>query len=89
MRGQGNSGGLSNLISRVEALDLIEYINCVRHDNTARRDSSKIMVEGGSQGGTIPYMAACNGMNVKCIISALSSPTFASSWIENGSVKMT
>jgi predicted acyl esterase len=89
MRGQGNSGGLSNLISRVEALDLIEYINCVRHDNTARRDSSKIMVEGGSQGGTIPYMAACMGMNVKAIIADLMSPYIGTTWIENNSIKMT
>jgi predicted acyl esterase len=44
---------------------------------------------GGSQGGTLPYMAACNGMQVNSMISALSSPKFASSWMENGCVKMT
>jgi len=89
MRGEGNSGGLSNLISITEAQDLMEVVNYVKHDQGSRVDSSNILIMGGSQGGIIPYMAACNGMNVKCIISALASPTFASSWIENGSIKMT
>ena len=89
MRGQGLSGGLSNLISITEAQDLMEVVNYAKHDQLARIDSSNILIMGGSQGGIVPYMAACNGLNVKCIISALSSPTFASSWIENGSIKMT
>ena len=89
MRGQGISGGLSNLISITEAQDLMEVVNYAKHDQLARIDSSNILIMGGSQGGIIPYMAACNGMNVRCIISALASPTFASSWIDNGSIKMT
>jgi len=89
MRGQGNSGGLSNLISITEAQDLIEFVNYVKHDQTSRLDSSNVLIMGGSQGGIIPYMAACNGMKVKTIISALASPIFASSWIDNGSIKMT
>jgi predicted acyl esterase len=90
MRGQGNSGGLSNLISIIEAQDLMEFVNYVKHDhNSSGVDSSKILIMGGSQGGIIPYMAACNGMNVRTIISALASPEFATSWIENGSIKMT
>lgn len=89
MRGQGNSGGLSNLISNTEAQDLIEFVNYVKHDTITWLDSSKILIMGGSQGGIIPYMAACYGMKVNTIISALGSPQFASSWIENGCVKMT
>jgi len=90
MRGEGNSGGLSNLISTTEAQDLIEFVSYVKHDHQLSGvDSSNILIMGGSQGGTIPYMAACNGMNVKCIISALASPTFATSWMENNSIKMT
>ena len=46
------------------------------------------MVEGGSQGGTIPYMAACMGMNVKAIIADLMSPYIGTTWIENNSIKM-
>ena len=87
VRGQGNSGGLSNLMSIVEAEDLIEFVDYVRNDNVGA-DTSLISITGGSQGGTVPYIAACNGMNVKGIISALTCPKFATSWIENGSVKM-
>ena len=90
VRGQGNSGGLSNLISTTEAQDLIELVNFVRTDFSTGLDTSKILIMGGSQGGTLPYMAACmGGLKVKTIISALSSPEFASSWIENGCIKMT
>ncbi|MBL7127880.1 MAG: T9SS type A sorting domain-containing protein [Ignavibacteria bacterium] len=88
VRGQGNSEGLSNLISMTEAEDLMEFVNYIKVDNVGG-DSSKIMIMGGSQGGTLPYMAASNGMNVAGIISALSSPKFASSWMENGCAKMT
>lgn len=89
VRGQGNSGGLSNLMSRTEALDLMEFVNYVKQDFSSGLDTSKILITGGSQGGTLPFMASCMGMKVRCIISALSSPKFASSWIENGSIKMT
>jgi len=90
VRGQGKSEGLSNLISTVEAQDLIEFVNFVRTDFSTGLDTSKILITGGSQGGTLPYIAAClGGLNVKTIISALTSPVFASSWIENGSIKMT
>ncbi|MCX6164902.1 MAG: alpha/beta fold hydrolase, partial [Ignavibacteriae bacterium] len=90
VRGQGNSGGLSNLISTTEAQDLIEFVNFIRTDFQTGLDTSKILIMGGSQGGTVPYIAACmGGLKVKTIISALTSPEFASSWIENGSVKMT
>lgn len=90
VRGQGNSGGLSNLISTTEAQDLIELVNFIRTDFSTGLDTSKILIMGGSQGGTLPYMAACmGGLKVKTIISALSSPEFASSWIENGCIKMT
>ncbi|MCE1165576.1 MAG: T9SS type A sorting domain-containing protein [Bacteroidetes bacterium] len=90
VRGQGNSGGLSNLISRTEAQDLIEVVNYVKRDNiNTGSDSSRILITGGSQGGTLPYMAASMGMKVKAIISALTSPVLGTSWIENGCVKMT
>jgi len=89
VRGQGNSGGLSNLISRTEAQDLMELVNYVKNDKPVTGgDTANVLIMGGSQGGTLPYMAASMGMNVRCIISALSSPTFASSWIENGCIKM-
>jgi predicted acyl esterase len=89
VRGQGNSTGLSNLISRTEAQDLIEFVDFVKSDkpNTGS-DTANVLIMGGSQGGMLPYMAASMGMNVRAIISAVASPDFASSWIENGSIKM-
>jgi predicted acyl esterase len=87
MRGQGFSGGLSNLISTVEMNDLFEVINYIKQDPAV--DSSRIAVFGASQGGIIPFMAACNGIKVTTVMSDLASPEFASSWIENGCIKVT
>ncbi len=87
MRGQGYSEGLSHLISRVEMQDLLEVIDYVRKDTAA--DPDRIGLFGGSQGGILPFMAACYGAPVRCVLSDLASPAFASSWIENGCVKTT
>lgn len=89
VRGQGFSGGLSNLISRTEMNDLLQIINWVKADSVNGSSPGKILIMGGSQGGALPYMAACNGANVKTIITSVAPPDFASSWIENGSIKMT
>lgn len=90
VRGQGLSGGLSNLISDVEALDLLEIITAVKRDSVNGSNPGKILIMGGSQGGLLPMKAACmGGQPVTTLISALAPPNFASSWIENGSIKMT
>lgn len=89
VRGQGHSGGLSNLISTVEMQDLLQIINWVKADIGSGSNPNNILIMGGSQGGLLPYMAACNGASVKTIISALAPPNFATSWIENGCIKMT
>lgn len=89
MRGQGNSTGLSNLISTTEAQDMIQFINFIKQDVAGGINPDNILVMGGSQGGLVPYMACTMGMNVKTIISALAPPNFATSWIENGCIKMT
>jgi predicted acyl esterase len=86
MRGQGNSEGESNLISRTEAEDLKELIDFIKKDSLV--DINRIAVIGSSQGGIIPLMELCKGSNVKCTISDLISLDFASNWIENGCVKM-
>lgn len=88
MRGQGKSTGLSNLISNIEAQDMIEFVAAVKRDSVNGCDPDNILVMGGSQGGLVPYHACGLGMNVKTIISALAPPDFATSWIENGSIKM-
>ncbi len=87
MRGQGNSTGQSNLISTTEMNDLMQVVQYVKNESST--NDNKVGIIGGSQGGMIPFMAASNGMNVRCIISDLASPEFATSWIENGSIKMT
>ena len=87
MRGQGHSGGLSNLISTVEMNDLLQITDYIKQDTSA--DSSRIAIFGASQGGIIPFMAACNGAKVSMVMTDLASPEFASSWIENGSIKVT
>jgi predicted acyl esterase len=87
MRGQGNSEGTSNLISTTEMNDLKQVIQYVKNDQNT--NDNRIGITGGSQGGIIPFMAACSGENVRCIASDLAAPDFASNWIENGSIKMT
>ncbi len=89
VRGQGLSTGLSNLISTLEADDLIEIVNWVKADSVNGSNPSKILIMGGSQGGAVPMMAAARGMQVASIINSVAPPDFASSWIENGSIKMT
>jgi len=89
VRGQGNSTGLSNLISDIEAQDLIEFVEFIKQDTKNGINPNNILVMGGSQGGLLPYHACTIGMNVRTIISALAPPNFASNWIENGSIKMT
>src|SRR5207245_4044882 len=86
MRGQGQSGGLSNLISTTEMNDLMQVIQYVRNQSVV--NVNKIAITGSSQGGIIPFMAACNGANVKTILTDLASPEFATSWIENGCIKI-
>lgn len=87
MRGQGKSGGKSNLISSLEMRDFIELAGFVKNEESV--NPNKIAAVGGSQGGTIPFMAACNGFDLTCIVSDVAAPDFATSWIENNSVKMT
>lgn len=89
VRGQGLSGGKSNLISTLEADDLIELVRWVKADSVNGSAPSRILIMGGSQGGAVPMIAAARGMNVAGIINSVAPPNFASSWIENGSIKMT
>lgn len=87
MRGQGVSEGLSNFISTTEANDLKDVVQYIKAD--ANTNDNKIFIHGGSQGGIIPFMAVCTGLNVNTIITDLASPTAGSNWIENGGIKMT
>ncbi|HEY5533416.1 MAG TPA: alpha/beta fold hydrolase [Ignavibacteria bacterium] len=87
MRGQGFSTGKSNLISTTEMNDFLQILNYVKSDPLVK--ASRVGATGGSQGGIIPYMAACNGAGLRCVASEVMSPEFATSWIENKCVRMT
>ena len=86
MRGQGISGGKTNLISTLEMGDFTKVVNYVKSQSIV--NVNRVGAIGGSQGGTIPFMAACNGTSLRCIVSDVSNPKFASDWIYNKSVKM-
>ena len=87
MRGQGESTGFTNLISTTEMYDFVAVVNYVKAQSNI--NVNKVGAIGGSQGGTIPMMAACyNPGIIKCIIADVSSPEIGTSWIENKSVKM-
>ena len=87
MRGQGKSDGTSNFISTLEMTDLLQVITYVKSEPVT--DDNRVALMGSSQGGIIAFMAGCSGVNVKCIISDLASPEFASSFIDNGCIKTT
>lgn len=87
MRGQGVSEGVSNFISTIEANDLKQVVTYIKND--ANTNDNKIAIHGGSQGGIIPFMAVCTGMQVNTIIPDMTSPEQGSNWIENGGIKMT
>jgi len=88
MRGQGASTGLSNLMSTTEMNDFVAFVNYTKAQPNV--NTQRVGAIGGSQGGTMPFMAACYYPGIlRCIISDVSSPEFATSWIENNSVKMT
>lgn len=89
MRGQRASEGVSNLISTTEMNDFIQVVNYIKTRTLVNPNMVGAM--GASQGGTIPLMATCNYPTsnlLKCICSDVSSPEFATSWIENKSIKM-
>jgi predicted acyl esterase len=87
IRGQGNSQGVSNLISTTEMNDLMQVITYVKNDNNT--NDNRVGIVGSSQGGILPFMAACYGANVRMLITDLTTPDFATNWIDNGSIKMT
>lgn len=88
MRGQGLSGGLSNLISTTEMNDFVSVVNYVKGQPNI--NTNKVGATGGSQGGIIPLMAVCyNPGLLRSVISDVSSPEHGTSWIENKCIKTT
>ena len=88
MRGQGLSGGLSNLLSTTEMNDFIAVVNYVKGQPNI--NVNKVGASGGSQGGVIPLMAVSyNPGLLRCVISDVSTPEHGTAWIENNSIRMT
>lgn len=88
MRGQGESTGLSNLISTTEMYDFVSIVNYVKSQSGI--NPNKVGGIGASQGGIIPFMASCyNPGLLRCVISDVGTPRLGSDWITNNSVKMT
>lgn len=88
MRGQGESGGLSNLISTTEMYDFVAVVQYVKSQSGI--NVNKVGAIGASQGGTIPLMAVCyNPGLLRCVISDVASTELGTDWIYNNSVKMT
>jgi predicted acyl esterase len=88
MRGQGESGGFSNLISTTEMYDFIAVVTYVKSQSGI--NVNKVGGIGASQGGTIPLMAVCwNPGLLRCVISDVATPELGSDWVYNNSVKMT
>lgn len=87
MRGQAKSQGYSHLIGTQEMYDFVQIIAMVKSETLVNKDM--VAAIGASQGGIIPVMAASYFPNLlRCIISQVSSPNFASDWIYNNSIKM-
>lgn len=87
MRGQGKSGGTCNLMSFEETEDLKYIVSYLKKDKKIISD--KIAVIGSSQGGIISFKAACEGLDVRCIVSDLCTPDFVKNWLNNDCIKMT
>ncbi len=88
VRGQGLSSGTVNLLSMTEAQDLFSIVSWIKADVSHQANKDRIALTGGSQGGTLPWMAAANGLNVQVICPNVTNPNFASLWVMNGAVKM-
>jgi predicted acyl esterase len=87
MRGQGESGGLSNLISTTEMNDFVAIVTYVKAQSGI--NVNKVGGIGSSQGGIIPLMAVCYYPGLlRCVVSDVGSPELGTDWIRNNSVKM-
>jgi predicted acyl esterase len=87
VRGQGNSTGLSTIMSRKERQDLGEVINYVKGVRTV--DPGAIGVMGGSQGGLHALWAAADRLSVKAVSADDIIPGWASDMFMNGCVRRT
>lgn len=87
VRGHGNSGGLSTIMSTAERKDLEIIINYVQ--NISEVDSSLVGITGGSQGGLHGLWAAVDHLPVKVISTDVIGARWASDMLVNGCYRAT
>ncbi len=87
VRGQGNSTGLSSIMSRRERQDLGEVLNYVKSLRAV--DPTLVGVMGGSQGGLHALWAAADQLSVKAVSADAIVPNWASDMLMNGCIRRT
>lgn len=87
VRGQGNSSGLSTIMSLREREDLASVVSFVRH--LPFIDTSAVGLGGGSQGGLHGLWAASDHLPLTTIVSGYIVPDWASDLLSNGCYRWT
>lgn len=87
VRGHGNSGGLSTIMSTTERKDLATVVNYVK--TLPKADPKMIGISGGSQGGLHGLWAAADKLPVKAITADVIGPRWASDMLANGCFRST
>ncbi len=87
VRGHGNSGGVSSIMSYPERNDLATIVNYV--GNLPMVDAHSIGITGGSQGGLHGLWAAADRLPVKAITADVIGPSWASDLLANGCYRTT
>ena len=86
VRGHGNSTGASNIMSELERADLRRVVQFVR--DIPGIDTSKIGLQGGSQGGLHALWAAADSL-VAAVSADVITPHWATNELENGAIRQT
>lgn len=86
VRGHGNSTGASNIMSELERADLRLVVKFVR--DIPGIDTTKIGLQGGSQGGLHALWAAADSL-VAAVSADVITPHWATNELENGAIRQT
>ncbi|MBI4546389.1 MAG: T9SS type A sorting domain-containing protein [Ignavibacteriae bacterium] len=87
VRGHGNSSGLSTIMSMRERQDLAQVIGYLR--SLPNIDTTRVGVNGGSQGGLHGLWAAADRLPVTAILSDVIVPHWATDMFMNGCIRRT
>jgi predicted acyl esterase len=87
VRGQGNSSGGTTIMGPAERQDLARVIAFMR--SLPGIDSSRIGVQGSSQGGAHVLWAVADSLPIEAGVADVITPGWASNMLANGSVRTT